>query len=318
MKPMRRLPVIFIYCLILGLFGCTKSDDGEKAKTRDLVKLVYGSVPVTIEAPAHIAHYNKYFEDEDLDVELKINPDGKTSLEQLFEGTAQIIAVTGTPIVYASFHRSDFYIVGDIKHLNIHFCLARKDKGIRTVKDLKGKKIGLMKGTSADFFMDLFFAYNGITRSDVEIVEMNAPTMLESIVKGEIDAMFCWQPWILKAKKALGQNGVILPNEHIHIGSWVVIAMKTFADQHPEIIEKFIRAIVRAEKFMKENREKSIDIHAKVSGVHQEIAAALFDNIGPGISLDQGLLDILEDQARWAIRYGYTDRKQVPNYLDLI
>ncbi len=316
MTHTRWLPLIVIQVLILGLFACTKSDEGEKTKAS--VKVVYGSVPVSIEAPAHIAYHNKYFEEEGLDVELRINPDGKTSLEQLFEGRADIIAVTGTPVVYADFNRNDFYIIGDIKHSNIHFCLARKDKGINTIADLKGKKIGVMKGTSADFFMDLFFAYNHITRSEVKIVEMNAPTMVKSIENGHIDAMFCWQPWVLKAKKALGSNGLILPNEHIHIGSWVIIAMKQFADQHPEIMEKFVKAIVKAETFIKNNPEKSIEIHAKVSGVNQDIAAALFDNIGQGISLDQGLLDILEDQARWAIRYGYTDQKKVPNYLDLI
>ena len=93
--------------------------------------------------------------------------------------------------------------------------------------------------------MDLFFAYNHITRSEVKIVEMNAPTMVKSIESGHIDAMFCWQPWVLKAKNALGSNGLILPNEHIHIGSWVIIAMKQFADQHPEIMEKFVKAVVK-------------------------------------------------------------------------
>ena len=48
--------------------------------------------------------------------------------------------------------------------------LARKDKGILTLGDLKGKKIAATLGTTSDFFLDAILAVNGISRKDVEIV----------------------------------------------------------------------------------------------------------------------------------------------------
>lgn len=36
------------------------------------------------------------------------------------------------------------------------------------------------------------------------------------------------------------------------------------------------------------------------------------------LGLDQALLDDLEDQARWIIRYQYTDQTQIPNFLEAI
>ena len=93
--------------------------------------------------------------------------------------------------------------------------------------------------------------------------------------------------------------------------------MKDYVRDNPETIEKFSRAISKAENFARENSQASIDIHAQVSGVDRDIIATLFDDMAFNLSLDQNLLLDLEDQARWIISYGYTDKK-VPNFLDYI
>ena len=76
--------------------------------------------------------------------------------------------------------------------------------------------------------------------------------------------------------------------------------------------------IARAEQFIEENREEAISIHARVAGVGRGIVSELFKSMKLDLCLDQALLNDLEDQGRWAIRYHYTDKDQVPNYLNSI
>ncbi len=94
--------------------------------------------------------------------------------------------------------------------------------------------------------------------------------------------------------------------------------MKSYAKDNPEAISRFLKALVKAEKFLQENREESIRIHAEMSEADTEVVDTLLDNMSYDLHLDHNLLLNLENQARWAIRLNYTDKKTVPNYLDII
>ena len=299
--------------LLVG--GCNNE---ELARQEKLQKITVGSVPAIVEAPTHVAYDCGHFKENGLDVNLVINPDGKTSLENLFDGKADIVHVMATPIVYAGFDRDDFYVIGKIKHPKIHSAIGRKDRGIREASDLKGKRIAVTKGTSGEFFMDSYFLYNDIEPSEAEIVYMDAPTMVEAIAKGEVDALFCWAPFPLMAKNRLEANGVELDSGNIVPASWLIAVKKDFARRHPDILKRYLRSLLEAEGFVRENREEAIQIHARIGGVNPDIVSQLLDGMEWNLCLDQAILNDLEDQARWIIRYGYTDKTQVPDYLDLI
>jgi sulfonate transport system substrate-binding protein len=293
----RHITIVFIIgimaCLIFN--GCQEK---QSEPSRELTKITVGTVPAIVEASVHVAYEKGYFKDEGLDAELIMNPDGKTSLQMLFDGKADIVNVMGTPVVYASFDRNDFYIIGKIRHSKIHFAVARKDRGIHKTSGLKGKRVAVTKGTSAEFFMDSYLIYNGITPSELEIVYMDAPTMVDAIQKGEVDAMFCWSPFPFLAQKLLGENAVILPSETIVPGSWLVVVKKDFAREHPDILIKYLKGIVSAEQFIADNKEEAISIHARLAGVDKGIVSELFKNIKLDLCLDQALLNDLEDQGR--------------------
>ncbi len=94
---------------------------GELAgESKSLTTVRLASVPAIVEAPSHIAYQKKYFQEEGLNLSIEINPDGKTSLTHLFEDKVDIAAVMGTPVVYASFQRNDFYVIAKMEQAKIH------------------------------------------------------------------------------------------------------------------------------------------------------------------------------------------------------
>ncbi|MCD6581299.1 MAG: NrtA/SsuA/CpmA family ABC transporter substrate-binding protein [Desulfuromusa sp.] len=301
--------------LLLTCVSCT--DPAEKSVTT-LEKVRIASVPAIVEAPTHIAYHNKYFEQEGLDVSLKINPDGKTSLEQLLNGEADIITVTGTPVVYSSLKGNDFAILANIDHSKIHFIVARKDRGIRSIADLKGKKVTVMFGTSGQFFMDSLLLLNRLKTTDLEIINLNGPAQLKAFVDGEVDAIFGWVPFPLLALQKLGDKAILLPSDPIRSCSWVVVTTKKYVAENPDMPKKILKALIAAEDFISQNREQASVIHAEISGVKTPAASDLFKTMEFGLSLRHSLLLDFEDQARWILKNGYSDAKQIPNYLNYI
>jgi NitT/TauT family transport system substrate-binding protein len=285
----------------------------------ELTTVTFTTVHFIGEAPSYIAYYNGYFEEEGLDVKLKYSPAGKVSLQSLFDGETDIITVADTPIVYAAFEREDFYIIGSIVHSDkIAGVVARKDKGINSPADLKGKKVALFQGTASDFLMDSFFVANGLEYSDVEIVNLKPLEQVDAIVKGEIDAMFCWQPHLLNALNQLGENGIRLPSEGMKTLDWLIIVMRDYAEENPAVLEKFLRAIEKGENFIADHREEAIDLHSKEIEMDREIVDALWDDVSWELYLSESMLINLENQARWAIYINRVDATEVPNYLDWI
>lgn len=303
-----------IICITTGI-GCGSKND---EISKPLQKITVGSGPAIVEVLTHVANDKGFFKENSLDATVQINPDGKTALQNLFDGNADIIQVMATPVVYASFKRNDFFILGKIRHSKIHFAVARADRGIRNASDLRGKRLAVTKGTSAEFFMDSFLVYNDINPSELDIYHMGAVEMVEAIDNGKVDAMFCWSPFPLIAQKRLGPNGLVLPSRSIVPASWLIIAKKDFTKQNFDIVKKYLQSLYRAEQFVAANREEAVRIHSKAGGVALPVVSELFQKMTLELALDQALLDDLEDQARWIIRYQYTDQTRVPNFLEAV
>ncbi len=102
------------------------------------------------------------------------------------------------------------------------------------------------------------------------------------------------------------------------MATFSLISKNDFIDNNPELIRRIITALAKAEEFIKDNREESIDIIASRLETDREDVDGLWNDYRFRLSLSQVLITTLEDQARWAIRSGLTDATEIPNYLDYI
>ncbi|GJF31314.1 lipoprotein [Kitasatospora sp. NE20-6] len=75
--------------------------------------------------------------------------------------------------------------------------------GITSVRDLKGKKVGVPAGTSGEMVLNLALQQAGLSPKDVQKVPMDPSTVVSAFVSGQIDAAGIWYPLIdtIKAKK---------------------------------------------------------------------------------------------------------------------
>lgn len=313
-------------CALAIAFILASCDQKPQKKQANATKLVVAVSKYIGSAPVFVAQKQGYFRDEGLDVELIVNDAGVQDFRNLLDGDAQIAMVAELPLVYAAFDKlkatgqdsADFVIFADmVLASKISKILVRKDSGIESPQDVRGKTVAVPMGTSIDFLLDLFLMTHSIDRSELIIRDMDVISQVEGIVAGEVDAIFAWQPHVGEAARRLGSEGLILPLDLFYHNAWLAVAMKAFAAEHPGIVEGFLRAVVRAEEFMRKRPAESIAIHAEYSGMPMEVISQVWDEITFWISLSEGLLTTMDDQARWIIRHRQADgraRDEIPDF----
>jgi NitT/TauT family transport system substrate-binding protein len=91
-----------------------------------------------------------------------------------------------------------------------------------------------------------------------------------------------------------------------------------FAQQRPEAVKKVLRALLRAEALFRDEPEKARRVEAKaLEGDPTQVGAmlGLFDF---RVRLDQSLVVLMEEEARWAIHAGLVPKQEMPNVLAAI
>jgi len=315
------MKIIGIFISVIVLIGISVGGcQGQPGKPEQFEKVTIGiSATSLLASLVHIAEDRGCFLEEGIDIEVKGYPTGKAALAATFSGEVDMGTVADTPIVSNSFERNDFAIFLTIVDSAQHSkTLARKDRDINVPQDLVGKKVATTIGTTAHFFMSVFFTLNGIDVSDVEIVNMKPGEMVEAIVNGDVDAICAWEPNILNATKKLGDNAIILPSDVGYKATFNLVTMNDYIENNPELIRNVIKALVKAGEFASNNRGESIDTIASRLETDREDIDKLWDGYRFKISLHQSLIITLEDVARWSMRNNFTDKTEIPNYLDYI
>jgi hypothetical protein len=87
---------------------------------------------------------------------------------------------------------------------------------------------------------------------------------------------------------------------------------------HRSTIERFLRAVVQAEQFVKSNDEQARRIVALEFGYDASYVDSIWTNHNFAVTLPQSLLLLMESEARWRIENRLTDKTKVPNYLEFI
>ncbi len=313
--------IIMVVVVILGIGLYWSIQKQPKKYTEEIKKeIILGCETSLLPSAVWIAENKGYFQEESLNVKIKEFGSGRTALKTMLnEGNLDMVTVAQTPVMFNSFSRSDYAIIATMVYSdNDVKILVRQDKGIKDPSDLRGKKVGITKGSTGHFFLGLFLAHNGLELSEVETIDLEATDLPQALGEGRVDAISTWEPNILNAKSLLGEKVLLLPSEGIFREDFYFVPNRNFMENNPEILKSFLEAIERGEEFIQKNREESIDIVCERLKLDKELTASIWSDFNFELMLDQTILVTLEDEARWAIREGLIDKKEIHNYLDFI
>jgi NitT/TauT family transport system substrate-binding protein len=300
--PVRHLFVIGIILIILvAILGACSKDDRE-GPTGSVEKMTLG-----VSAPDYpvffafilLAKEQGYFKEQGLDMTYKFYPHGVGSLIALQKGEVELATAAEFPFVRQSLEGSHMRIIASIAQVDVLQLFARKDSGISQPADLKGKRVALIMGSQLEFCLDRF------------LVE-------KSILDHTADAVVYREPMLSRLKAKFGDNWISWSVQNKQNVFWIIAGKDKYVSRHSQAIERFLRAIRKAEMFYLSDARKALDIIISKGNLDQELYERMQPTIEYKLTLEQALLIAMEDEARWHIENQYTETKEVPNYLDQI
>lgn len=266
-----------------------------------------------------IASEKAYFKAEGLEVTLQSHASGQTALNSVMAANAGLATVADTPLVIAAVLGRPVLIVATVaSQISDHGIIARKDSGIATAADLRGKRVGLTSGTSAHFMFDTFLLHHKMSPAQVHITNLKPDELPHALLSGKVDVVATWSTYLDPLEQALGENGVRFSGGEISQYTFNLAGPADYIKANPEVMKKVLRALDRAQRFVSEQPAQANTIIAGAVGVERMALDTMLPRYRLRLGLEQGLLTLLEDQSRWAIRNGHTGHTAVPNFLHFL
>jgi len=241
----------------LSLFGCGGDSAAAAPTTPDgLAKIKVGYIGLTCEAPLFSAYENGFFKDEGLEVEW---------VKCEWSKYKDVLALGGFDITH---HLIMMFLKPLEQGLNVKMtagvhtgCLrvqTAANSEIKTMKDLKGKRIGVPgMGTPPFIFANRVMGDQGMDPGkDVEWRVYPAGELGLALSKGEVDAIADAEPigtMLLAEGKVKNVADQAKDEPYASEYCCAIIANGTWADAHPDLTAKATRAILKGAKWVQAN-----------------------------------------------------------------
>ena len=262
-------------------------------------------------AAVYVAHEKGFFRAVGLDDEVRVYGADRLALQATLEGKADIAMVAETPIAGAVLeHRSPQVIATVCEIDDASLIIGRKDRGIRTAHDLVGKRIGVLVGTSSDFFLHIYLVTSNVDPGAVTVVPLTTDNLVSSVVSGQVDALAAFAPYTFQSEDRLGANAMVLDQPGLYTTFWNVATTHEIAQRRPEVLVAFLRAIRRANALIASDPMEAQRITARWSGVSLANVRRTWPTYHWTLELEQPLLLALEDESRWM-----SGKSETPDFL---
>ena len=280
-------------------------------------KITVGVANIVSTALFDVAAAQDLFRKQGLEVEIVEYATGVLAADALLQKKLDVATATEFVAVTKHFDHPEVRILASIARPEMHELIARRDRGITDPSHLRGKRIAVTRHSSGDFFLENFLANQGIPTDGVTPVDLPPPGILAAIASGSVDAAMTWEPTVGAIKEQLGPNGVSWPGQSEYAYYVVLLTRDDLLGKHPAAAERLLRALLEAERYAAEHPAEAQEILARRPGYQKAAIAALWPKCDFRVRLDQDLLTLMEDEARWASRRKGL-KPTVPNYLAVI
>jgi len=305
------LPILIAFSVLISFAGCRRQAVLDEP-------LIVGAYKGGDAGLVYVADGRSSFSKAGLTVRVSDYQAGKLAIKDLLDGKVDIATCSETAFMFRSFSHPELRIIASIAEPNVQRFVARRDHGIEEPSQLAGKKIGVKRGTGAEFFTSTFLMHHGVSVDSVKLIDTKSKEAVHALLKGDIDACMLWVPEVPRLEEELGDDLLVWPGQMSHMHYFLAVTTAERAASKPEHIKRFVHCLVDTQRSVKEQQDKAVGMLAGALGQEEAFLRQHWEEYGYNVSLPQALLLLLEDQARWAIAGGLTEAESVPNYLDFL
>jgi sulfonate transport system substrate-binding protein len=216
------------------------------------------------------AALEKHFAPQGIEVKWVEFSSGPPMLEAMNVGSVDYGAVGDSPPIFAQAAGAAIVYVAGQPITNGQGILVPQNSPIKNIADLKGKRVGFTKGSSAHNIVVQTLEKAGLTYADITPVYLTPPDAGPAFANGSIEAWAIWDPYFALGESK--QNGRILVNAHeITKSNSFYIANRNFANNHGPVLQQIIDVTTATAKWAEAHRDEVAKSLSAVTGIPLDI-----------------------------------------------
>ncbi len=314
MKTRIFLAFLSVVGLIL-LTGCDSSNS-KKASVGSPELLTISTYSGDISSLFWVAKDQGYFSEHGVNVDFRIKESGLAAFGDMLAGNADLATTAEFVLASQIAELQDTRILAVVAQIDNVRLVARRDRGITKLADIRNKRIGAMRNSVGEYFLDLLLVLEGIPRKEVQLVDLQPSDQVQAIAKGNIDAAVVWEPFPLQMEKKLGANAVSWPAQSGQNYYWLLVARKETVTKRSHAIRCVLAALAEADEFVRNHRENAERIVASQLG--SDHIPDVWEKTGLKMELSRPFVLAMEAEIRWMNSRHGAQTFRMPDLVDFI
>lgn len=249
--------LLLAFLLIIPFSACSKKDELQKVRVAEVTRSIFY-------APQHVAITEGFFKEEGLEVELKTTWGGDKTMTALLSDGADIALVGSETSIYVEAQGSSDPVINfaQLTQTDGTFLVARDNIENFKWEDLKGHSyLGQRKGGMPQMVGEYVLKKNGIDpQKDIELIQnVDYANIPNAFASGTGDYVQLFEPTAsIFEKEGKGHIVASFGKESGLVPYTSYMAKKSYMKENAETIEKFTRALYKAQKWVEEHSAKEI------------------------------------------------------------
>lgn len=306
--------LLLLLSAVLLLAACGKQSSETGTNEKKVVTIGYQKGN-TLNILKETGYLEEALEKEGYTVKWKMFTHGGTLLEGLYskaidyghaaDGSGIFAQASGKPLVYVGADAPNPEGVG---------LMVLKDSGITSVEQLKGKKVGVLKGGNHHYLAILALEKVGLTADDVNWVYPEDAAQGRAIFETkQVDALASYDPFFASAETELDTLTFTENVDYGYPNRTFYYATPEFAQEQAEIVNLILEATDKSDKWANENKAEVAKLLSSSIGIDEKITTKQVNRrtFGAG-PITQEIIDAQQKQAD-----KYFEIKLIPKKLDV-
>jgi aliphatic sulfonates family ABC transporter substrate-binding protein len=312
------LSMVMVLTLVAGVLTACGGSGEKKESASDEVTIrvaVQKSIAIPYLAEA-LGYYEDEFADDNVKVELVEFSLGPEVIEAVASDEIDIGFLGDVPAFSGLLNGGDFKIVGRWESDNSSYLITRDDANIKSLKDLKGKKLSYAFGSTQTSLVYAYLEDAGLKDSDVELMNLSLADSVTSIANGDVDAAVVDE---LRATQAVEKGGVskLMNSEGYKLFVSPIIATNKFTESHGDLTGRVLKAVERAAEYSEDNPDDAVKKAAERIGVEESAIDPIIRNCDLEVYLGQEEVDAIVENAAQAYKYDVIKQElDIAKYID--
>ncbi|MGB4061650.1 MAG: sulfonate ABC transporter substrate-binding protein [Burkholderiaceae bacterium] len=238
---------------------------------------------------------------------------GPVQLEALNVGSIDFGDVGEAPPIFAQAAGAPLVYAGvTVPRPRLEAIVVPKDSAIKTVADLKGKRVAYNKGSNVQYFLVKLLEKHGLKYSDVQSIFLPPPDARAAFQKGSVDAWIIWDPFLASAQKTLDAR-LLADATGVVNNRGYYFTSRDFATKNTDVLKIAIQEINAIDTWASKNQAAAAQELAKVLGLDTDVTGLYLSRAAFGTSAVNS--DILAEQQQ--IADTFFELKLIPKKLNL-